>query len=70
MISSAGLTSIARVTEAMEAPVGVLEAIPGIRGMAGPRATLIEVPLTVSSRVTRGAGAPVTSHQVHTCPVM
>ena len=59
------LTCEARVTQAAEAPTWVLQAVPGMRRMAGTWATLIDVPLTAQASVSWGAGAAEPTHQVH-----
>lgn len=59
------LTCEARVTQAAEAPTWVLQAVPGMRRMAGTWATLIDVPLTAQASVSWEAGAAEPTHQVH-----
>ena len=51
------LTCEARVTQAAEAPTWVLQAVPGMCRVAGTWATLIDVPLTLSS-CSGGSQAP------------
>lgn len=59
------LTREASSAKAVEAPTGVLQAVPGVCSMAGAQATLINVRLAAQARITRGAGAAEATHQVH-----